>query len=271
MGMRNWALIALLAAVPARAAFDFEAAIAQLSKEAVEAAKKEKKRKIFRLAPVPALPSDAARTPVLDTPLAGLRDAALSAVTVELAGRKWSVGPTTDEGYDDFFLVLTSGAERLIAALSPLGRFLEPAGVVVSDEDGPVLRLNARISLLHPINGTTVIAVDAAGSRKNRDSFTVGELVESLKAKGRAFTAGDQQFHLFVSPVASADGTSLSSERSIFLTRFAGMKSRGWALPESALAPGVPARVTASGRILVLLKTADDRLIVRDAGPAPKK
>ncbi|MCR4296305.1 MAG: hypothetical protein NUW21_12280, partial [Elusimicrobia bacterium] len=176
-----------------------------------------------------------------------------------------------DAGYDDFYLVLTSGRERLLAALAPLKRFLAEEGVVVSGEDGPVLRLNARISLLHPINGTSVVAVDAAGGRKTRDSFTVGELVEALKSKGRSFKAGALELHLFVMPEAAEGGGRLSGERSIFLTRFAGMKSKGYALRESALAPGVPVRVAAFDRLLVLLKTADGRLVVSDAGPAPKR
>lgn len=268
LGMKNWVLLALLAAVPARAGFNLEGAFSELTLTAAEAAKKAKKRKIFPLAPVPALPADAGLPAAFDAPLTELRDAALAAVTVDIAGREWSVGAATDPEYDDFHLVLTSGAERLLAPLAPLKRFLCEEGVVVSGEDGPVLRLSARISLLHPINGTSVVAVDAAGSRKNRDSFTVGELVEALKSKGRAFRAGDLELHLFVQPEATADGSALSGERSIFLTRFAGMKSRGWAMRESALEPGKPVRVQAFGRTLVLLKTAEGRLIVRDVGPA---
>ncbi len=264
--MRIWVLLLLLA-VPARAGFDPESAIFQLSAPAAEAAKKEKKRKIFPLAPIPALPADFNLPKALDEPLAALRDASLAAVSVTIAGIDWNVGATTDAEYDDFHLVLTSVNDRLLAPLSPLGRFLESAGVVVSDEDGPVLRLNARISLLHPINGTSVVAVDAAGGSKKKDSFTVGELVDALKAKGRSFKAGDQELHLFVQSEASADGKRLG-ERSIYLARFSGMKSRAWALRESALEPGKPVRVFAAGRVLVLLKTADGRLIVRDAGPA---
>lgn len=267
--MRIWVLVALLA-VPARAGFDPESAIFQLSAPAAAAAKKEKKRKIFRLAPVPALPADFNLPKALDEPLAALRDASLAAVSVTIGGKDWKVGVVSDAEYDDFHLVLTSGQDRLLSPLSPIGRFLEPAGVVVSDDDGPVLRLNARINLLHPINGTSVIAVDAAGGSKSKDSFTVGELVEALKSKGRAFRAGDQELHLFVQPESSADGSRLG-ERSIYLARFAGMKSRGWALRESALEPGKPVRVFAAGRVLVLLKTTDGRLIVRDAGPVLKR
>lgn len=267
--MRNFVLLALLAAAPARAGLNLEAVFADLSKAAAEAAKKAKKRKVFPLVPAPALASDAALPALLDAPLAELRDAALSAVAVDIAGREWAVGPATDAEYDDFYLVMTSGGERLMAALAPLSRFLREEGVVVSDEDGPVLRLTARISLLHPINGTTVLAVDASGGRKNRDSFTVGELIDAVKSKGRAFKAGELDLHLFVQPEVSADGSALSSERSIILARFAGMKSRGWALRESALEPGRHARVQVFGRILVLLKTADGRLSVRDAGKAP--
>lgn len=269
--MKSSILLLLLAVAPARAGFHLEDAFADLSKAAAEAAKKEKKRRIFPLAPLPALPGDAARPAALDEPLAGLRDAALSAVSVDIAGRTWDVGAVPDAGYDDFYLVLTSGRESLLAALAPLKRFLSNEGVVVSGEEGAVLRLNARISLLHPINGTSVVAVDAAGGVKTRDSFTVGELVEALKSKGRAFKAGGLELHLFVMPEAAEGGAALSGERSIFLARFAGMKSKGYALRESALAPGVPVRVAAFERLLVLLKTADGRLIVSDAGPAPKR
>lgn len=267
--VRNLFLVVLLA-VPARAGFDLESAISELSAPAVAAAKKEKKRKIFPLAPVPALPADFNLPKSLDAKLAELRDKSLAAVSVTIAGVDWHVGATTDAEYDDFHLVLRSAAACMLAPLSPLGRFLDDAGVVVHGEDGPVLRLNARISLLHPINGTSVIAVDAAGGSKKKDSFTVGELVEALKSKGRAFKAGDQELHLFVQPETSADGRKLG-EPSIYLARFSGMSSKGWALRESALEPGRPVRVYAAGRILVLLKTTDDRLIVRDAGPAPKR
>lgn len=267
--VRIWALIVLLA-VPARAGFDPESAIFQLSTPAAAAAKKEKKRKIFPLAPVPSLPADFNLPKALDARLTELRDASLAAVTVTIAGVDWRVGAATDAEYDDFHLVLTSAADVLLAPLSPLGRFLEDAGVVVSDEDGPVLRLNARISLLHPINGTSVIAVDAAGGSKKKDSFTVGELVDALKVKGRAFKAGSQELHVFVQPEATADGKRLG-ERSIFFARFSGMSSRAWALRESALEPGRPVRVFAAGRVLVLLKTTDGRLIARDAGPVSKR
>lgn len=264
--VRIWVLLVLLVA-PARAGFDLEASFTQLSTTAAEAAKKAKKRKVFPLAPVHALPADMNLPKALDARLDGLRDASLAAVSVTIGGRDWKVGAATDAEYDDFHLVLTSAVDLLLAPLSPLGRFLDSAGVVVSDEDGPVLRLTARINLLHPINGTSVIAVDAAGGSRKKDSFTVGELVEALKSKGRAFRAGDQELHLFVQPEASEDGKRLG-QRSIYLARFAGMKSRGWALRESALEPGKPVRVFAAGRVLVLLKTADGRLIVRDAGPA---
>lgn len=267
--VRIWVLLLLLAA-PARAGFDLEASFSQLSATAAEQAKKSKKRKIFPLAPIPALAADLNLPKALDARLAELRDASLAAVSVTIGGRDWKVGAATDAEYDDFHLVLTSAADLLLAPLAPLGRFLESAGVVVSDEDGPVLRLNARISLLHPINGTSVVAVDAAGGSRKKDSFTVGELVEALKAKGRSFKAGDQDLHLFVQSEASADGKRLG-ERSIYLARFAGMKSRGWALRESALEPGKPVRVFAAGRVLVLLKTTDGRLIVRDAGPVSKR
>lgn len=266
--MRFWALIVLLAAVPSRADFGLEASFAELSKEAAAAAKKAKKRRIFPMSAIPALVGDDALSAVLDAPFAELRDASLSAVTTLVAGREWKVGATTDGDYDDFYLVLTWGGERLLAALSPLGRFLKSEGVVVSGEDGPVLRLNARISLLHPINGTAVVALDASGGGGNQDSFTVGELIESLKARGRAFTAGDVELYLFVQSEAEDGGTGLSAERSIFFARFAGIKSKGWAIRESALEPGKAVRVLAAGRILVLLKTSDGRLIVRDAGPA---
>ncbi|MEQ1919501.1 MAG: hypothetical protein ABL955_09890 [Elusimicrobiota bacterium] len=266
--MNNWVLLVLLAALPARAGLGLEGAFAELSKSAAGAAQKAKKRKIFPFLPVPALEADASLPVVLDAPLPELRDAAMSAVTVYTAGREWTVGATTDEEYDDFHLVLTSGARRLLAPLAPLRRFLSDEGVVVSGEDGPVLRLNARISLLHPINGTSVVAVDAAGGQKTGGSFEVGELIDALKSKGRAFSAGDLELHLFVQSEAAADGKDLSGERSIFLARFAGMKSRGWAIRESALAPGKPVRGQAFGRILVLLKTEGGRLIVRDAGPA---
>lgn len=266
--MKNWVLLILLAAVPARAGFSLEAAFADVSKAAAENAKKAKKRRIFPLAPAPAYESDAALPAVLDAPLAELRDAALSAVTVNIAGRTWDVGAAPDAEYDDFYLVLTSGRERLLAALAPLKRFLSGEGVVVSGEDGPLLRLNARISLIHPINGTSVVAVDAAAGRGTRDSFTVGELIEALKSKGRAFRAGDVELHLYVQPEAAAGGAGLSGERSIILARFAGMKSRGWAMRESALEPGKALRAEAFGRTLVLLKTGEGRLVVRDAGPA---
>ncbi|MCR4296829.1 MAG: hypothetical protein NUW21_14950, partial [Elusimicrobia bacterium] len=150
--MKIWILLFLLAAAPARAGFRLEDAFADLSKAAAEAAKKEKRRRIFPVAPLPALPGDAALPAAFDAPLAEMRGAALSAVTVDIAGRTWDVGAVPDAGYDDFYLVLTSGGERLLAALAPLKRFLSDEGVVVSDEEGPVLRLNARISLLHPIN-----------------------------------------------------------------------------------------------------------------------
>lgn len=267
--MRIWLLLVLLAAAPARAGFQLEGAFADLSRAAAEAAKKERSRKINPLWPLPALPSDAALPAALDAPLAGLRDASLTAVTVDLAGRRWAVGATVDGEYDDYYLVLTSGGERVLAPLAPLGRFFEDGGVLVSDEDGPVLRLSARLSLLHPINGTSIVALAPEGGRGGRDSFTVGELIEGLKAKGRAFRAGGVELHLFVQAEAAADGSRLSNERSIFLARFDGMKTRAWAMRESLLVPGKPVRARAFGRMLVLLRTADGRLIVRDAGKLP--
>lgn len=266
--MRIWLLLFLLVAVPARAGFQLEGAFADLSRAAAEAAKKARARKINPLRPVLALPSDAALPAALDFPLAHLRDASLAAVVVDLAGRRWTVGATVDAEYDDYHLVLTSGGERLLAPLAPLGRFFEDGGVLVSDEDGPVLRLSARLSLLHPINGTSVVALAPEGGRGGRDSFTVGELIDALKSKGRPFRAGGVELHLFVQAEAAPDGSRLSNERSIFLARFDGMKTRAWAMRESALVPGRPVRAQAFGRILVLLKTADGRLIVRDAGKA---
>lgn len=268
--MKPWCLAFLLAAVPARAGFDFEAAVSDLSRVAAAAAQKSKQRKIHPLEPVPALATDAALPAILDAPLAELRDASLSAVTVELGGRSWSVGAAPDAEYDDFYLVMTSAGERLLAALSPLGRFLEDAGVVVSDDEGPVLRLTARISLLHPISGTTVVAVDASGGRRSRDSFTVGELIEALKTKGRSFRAGEKELHLFVQPEVARGGASLTSVRTIFIARFSGLRSSAYALRESALSSGAAVRVRAYGRILVLHKTPNGRLIVRDAGPQPR-
>ena len=270
--MRVPVLLLLLAAVPARAGFELEAIFADASKAAAQAAaKKEKKRRVFPLSVVPAHPADFSAPLKLDAPLSDLRDGPITAVPAEIGGKAWTVGVTADAGFDDFYLVLTSGVERTLVALSPLGRFLEPAGVLVADEDGPVLRLNARISLLHPINGTTVIAVDPAGGKLGRDSFTVGELVDALKATGRSFKAGDLELHAFVLREAEEGGAKLSGESSIVLTRLAGTKTRAWSVRESALEPGRPVRTEAFGRVLILLKTTDDRLIVRDAGPSPRR
>lgn len=271
--MRSLALSCLLAAVPLRAA-PLEDALedaAAAVRSARAAAAKEKKRRVFPLPAAPALPGDVSAPLLLDAPLADLRDGALSAVATEISGRTWKVGVTADPGWDDFYLVLTSGSDRLLAPLSPLGRFLEPEGVVVSDDEGPVLRFNARISLLHPINGTTVIAVDAENARAGRDSFTVGELVDALKATGRSFKAGRDEMLAFSLSEAAEGGARLSGERSILLARLDGTKTRAWWVRESALTPGLPVRAAVAGRVLVLLKTADGRLVIRDAGPAPKR
>jgi len=85
MAMRHWLLLALLAAVPARAGL--EATFADLSSAARDMAKKGKRRKIFPLVPFPALHLDAALPAVLVAPIATLRGAALSAVTAEISGR----------------------------------------------------------------------------------------------------------------------------------------------------------------------------------------
>ncbi len=268
------ALVLLLAAASARAQVTLESAASDAAaavRAAREAAAKEKKRRVFPLAAAPALPGDLSAPLLLDAPLSELRDGPLAAVSTEISGRTWRVGVTADPGWDDFYLVLTSGADRLLAPLSPLGRFLDDEGVVVSDDEGPVLRFNARISLLHPINGTTVIAVDAENARAARDSFTIGELVDALKATGRAFKAGRDEILAFSLSEAAEGGGSLSGERSILLARIDGTKTRAWRVRESALTPGLPVRATIAGRVLVLLKTADERLVIRDAGPAPKR
>jgi len=55
----------------------------------------------------------------------------------------------------------------------------------------------------------------------------VGELVDALKSKGRAFTVGGVELHLFVQPEAANDGARLSGESSIFILRFAGLRDAG--------------------------------------------
>lgn len=271
--MRSWALLALLAAAPARAEFAFESLLADASasaKAAKEALAKEKNRRVFPLFTRPALPSDISAPLLLDVPLSVLRDGPLNAVNADVGGRRWTVGVTADAGWDDFYLVLTSGGDRLLVPLSPIGRFLEPAGVVVSDDDGPVLRLNARISILHPINGTSVVAVDAENGRA-KDSVSVGELVEALKSKGRSFKAGESEIHVFSLTEAAEGGKTLSGERTIVLARIAATKTKAWSIRESALEPGRPVRAEMASRLVVVLKTVDGRLVVRDAGPAPKR
>jgi hypothetical protein len=267
------ALLILLSALPLRAD-PFEAALedaAASARAARDAAAKEKKRRVFPLVAMPILPGEMSAPLLLDVPLSELRDGPLGAVTADISGRTWKVGVTADPGWDDFYLVLSSGEDRLLAPLSPLGRFLADEGVVVSDEDGPVLRFNARISLLHPINGTTVIAVDAENARAGKDSFTVGELVEKLKATGRVFRAGSTELHVFSLTEALEGGAALSNERTLVFARLAGTKTRAWSVRESALAPGLPVRAEIAGRIVVILKTTDGRLVVRDAGAAPKR
>ncbi len=270
--MRLFALLLALA-MPVRAEFDLENVFAQASDaaKARAAAAKEKKRRVFPLETAPARPAEFSAPLALDAPLSELRDGPLEAVRVTIDGKDWLVGVTADAGFDDFYLVLTAGGERLIAPLAPIGRFLEDGGVVVSDDEGPALRLSARISLLHPITGTTVIAVDPAGGKASKDSFSVGELVDALKAKGRGFKAGDQDIHAFVLSEAEEGGAALSAERSIVFVKFAWTKTKAFSVRESALQPGTPVRVNAFGRILILNKTVDGRLVVRDAGSAPKR
>lgn len=263
------ALVLLLLSTTARADV-LETALAEASAAVKASAAKEKRRRIFPLALAPALAAELAAPTVLDVPLAELRDGPLSAVSAEVAGRAWTVGITMDSGWDDFYLVLTSGADRLLAPLAPIGRFLDRDGVVVSDDEGPVLKLRARVSLLHPIDGTSVVAVDATGGTPSKDSFTVGELIESLRAKGRAARVAGQEIYAFSITEAADGGAALSGERTLVLMHSAGMRTKGFAVPESALEPGRPARASAFGRILILLRTADDRLQIRDAGPAPK-
>lgn len=251
----------LLCAFPASAQLTLESALRNLSQGALRhaAAAKAPKRRVFPLTLTPAAP---AQDPLLlDEPLSGLRDRALSAATVELAGRSWSVGVVTDADYDEFYAVLRSGGDTIVSPLAPLGRFLDDTGVLISDDEGPVLRLNARISLLHPINGTSIVAVDAEDGSK--DSFTVGQLVEQLKARGHVVTVGRATYHLFVLP--EADGDRLSAERSLYLVRIAGTRTRGFAVRETALRPGIPYRVTMGPDSLTLLKTADERLVIRSA------
>ncbi len=261
----------LLAAVPASAQPSLSAAHASLSQLASRhlAAARTPPRRVFPLALTPVAPPSTAL--LLDAPLAALRDRPLSAMSATVGGRDWTLGVVTDAAYLDFFVVARSGAETVVEPLAPMGRFLESGGVVVSDEDGPGLRLNARINILNPLNWTSIVAVDADGGRAaGRDSFSVGEFVESFKATGRVFRAGDQEFHLFVMPVAAAGGASLSAERSVFLVRIAGTRTRAWAVREAALETGRAYQASISGRALFLLKTADDRLVIRDAGPAPR-
>lgn len=258
--MRPFALL-LLCAAPASAQLALEPAFRDLSAGArlFSAAAKAPKRRVFPLTLVPVAP---AQDPLLlDEPLSALRDAALSAASVDFAGRSWQVGVVTDADYDEFFVALRSGGETIVSPLAPLGRFLQREGVVVSDEDGPLLRLNARISLLHPINGTSIVAVDAEDG--SRDSFTVGRLVDQLKARGRVLTLGRTVYHLFVLPEAAGD--RLSAERSLYFVRIAGTRTRGYAVRESALQAGVPYRATLGEHAVTLLRTTDERLVVRAA------
>jgi hypothetical protein len=259
----------LCLAFPAWGGDSLEEAVERASAAAAEARKKEAKRRVFPLGLVEAGPAAAALPLLLDARLDDLRDGMLDVVSAEVGGRSWKVGMAPDEGYDDFFIVLSAGADRLVAPLAPLGRFLSSEGVVVSDEEGPVLRLNARISLLHPINGTTIVAVDA-GKPGDKDSFTVGELIAALGEKGKAFRAGKTDFVVLMGREVLNGGAVLADEETIFIARNDGARSKGWAVRESALAAGAPASVSAGGRILSLEKTADGRLLVRDAGPAPK-
>jgi hypothetical protein len=250
-------LLALLLCASAASAEPLSPVYAGLARHL--AAAKAPARKVFPLALRPAAP---AQTPLLlDVPLAELRDAPLSAVSVEADGRRWSLGVVTDADYDEFFVVLRSGAETIVSPLAPLGRFLERGGVLVEGEDGPLLRLNARISLLHPINGSSIVAVDAEDG--SRDAFTIGRLVEALKLRGRAVRAGEHVYHLFVLPVA-ANG-ALSAERHVFLIRIAGTRTRGYAVREDALEPGRTYGVTVGETALTLLKTGDGRLVIRSA------
>jgi hypothetical protein len=250
-------LLALLLCASAASAEPLSPVYAGLTRHL--AAAKAPARKVFPLALRPAVP---AQTPLLlDVPLAELRDAPLSAVSVEADGRTWSLGIVTDADYDEFFVVLRSGAETIVSPLAPLGRFLERGGVLVEGEDGPLLRLNARISLLHPINGSSIVAVDAEDG--SRDAFTIGRLVEALKLRGRAVRAGEHVYHLFVLPVA-ANG-ALSAERHVFLIRIAGTRTRGYAVREDALEPGRTYGVTVGETALTLLKTGDGRLVIRSA------
>lgn len=266
------ALLLVLAASAAQAEVSFEALLADVSasaKAAKEALAKEKNRRVFPLAARPALPSDISAPLLLDVPLSVLRDGPLNAVDADIGGRHWTVGVTADAGWDDFYLVLTLAGDRILVPLAPIGRFLEPAGVVVADDDGPVLRLNARISILHPINGTSVVAVDVENGRA-KDSVSVGELVEALKAKGRPLKLGDQEVHVFSLTEAAEGGKSLSAERAIVFARIAATKTKAWSIRESALEPGRPVRAELASRLVVVLRTVDGRLVVRDAGPAKR-
>lgn len=252
--MRPLAFAVLLCAQPASAALDLPAALI------AEAKAVRGSRKIFPLSLTPVAPAPGPA--LLDVPLSELRDRPLSAVRATIGGREWTIGVATDAGYDDFYLVLRSGTEFVMAPLQPVGRFLDNDGVVVGDADGPYVRLHARLSLLHPVNGISIVAVDAGGV-PGRDSFTVGELVDGLKASGRSFRASNKEFHVFVEPEAADGGRRLTGERSIFITRFAGTRTRAWAVRESALQPGVPYRVTVADSPLVILKTVDGRLVIR--------
>lgn len=250
-------LLALLLCVSAAAAEPLSPVYAGLTRHL--AAAKAPARKVFPLALQPVAPAQA---PVLlDVPLTELRDAPLSAVTVDADGRTWGLGVVTDADYDEYFVVLRSGAETIVSPLAPVGRFLERGGVLVEGEDGPLLRLNARISLLHPINGTSIVAVDAEDG--SRGAFTVGQLVEALKRRGRAVRCGEHVYHLFVMPVAA--GGALSAERHVFLIRIAGTRTRGYAVREDQLEPGRSYRVTVGETAMTLLKTTDGRLVLRQA------
>ncbi|MDX6768130.1 MAG: hypothetical protein SF051_01245 [Elusimicrobiota bacterium] len=267
----RYALLLLLAAVPASADPALTAARAALSGLTTRhlAAAKAPQRRVFPLALTPVAPASSAM--LLDAPLAPLRDRPLDAMTATVAGRDWTLGVVTDAAYDAFYLVARSGGDLFVEALAPLGRFLEDGGVVVSDGDGPGLRLNARINILNPLNWTSIVAVDADGGRRiGRDSFTVGEFVDAFKATGRRFTVGAEEFHLFVMPTAAAGGAGLNPERSFFLVRVAGTRTRAWAARETALEPGRAYRVVVANRALFLLKTADDRLVIRDGGPVAR-
>lgn len=261
------ALLVLLAAAPARADFDLGApALAQLD-GVVASARSVGKRRLYTLEESPAAPGDGSLPEVFSAPLTQLRDAALSVAAVEAAGRRWTVGVATTPGYDEFYLVLTSGGERVLEGLRPLRRLLAPGGLRVFRAGGPLLRLAARLSLRRPTVDTVLLAQDEAGGTIAR--FTAGELIGAWLERSRVITAGPLELRLFVQSEVDEDGSSVSTERSIYFARFAGRDTQGWAIREATLEPGVAVRVRVHGRILVLLKTRDDRLVVRDAGASP--